>query len=447
MVSPDNSDGSASAASTAGQSGSPGILTAVTDIITNIEQAIQRTLAWDGTGHRPGSGDHWVSGDTNWDSFDLPTLVSMVAVPASPTQVDTVASAWRTNGAAITQSAENLTQSLSTLMSYWQGPAASQAVQSVTNSANWISTVGDTAAKMADSVEDSGGALQSAQNTMPGQPTNAFWTSFNTAADGANAGSAAGPVGAAAGAMSGGLTSVFGSGSEQTSMKQQAVQTMQRYEQAAVSIDSGTPQFSTPPSWGVVTGSTGGSGIPGLPTVSGSTLAGVGGGGLSTLPSFADSPLGRWNALTGGGPGAGGAGQLGIGGGHGADGGGFAGMFGGGGLGGVDDEERRSTTGDSQSGAAAVASAAREDPAGVVGRGAGSADSASVMEDVDGPGGAVAAPMGGGMMGGMGRGAGTGGDGEHRRRIPFEEDPFLTGLKAAPRVIGISSLDREDERK
>jgi hypothetical protein len=28
-------------------------------------------------------------------------------------------------------------------------------------------------------------------------------------------------------------------------------------------------------------------------------------------------------------------------------------------------------------------------------------------------------------------------DGEHRRRVPIEEDPFSTDLKAAPPVIGL----------
>jgi hypothetical protein len=28
-------------------------------------------------------------------------------------------------------------------------------------------------------------------------------------------------------------------------------------------------------------------------------------------------------------------------------------------------------------------------------------------------------------------------DGEHRRRVPIEDDPFSTDLKAAPPVIGL----------
>lgn len=481
VVSPDNSGGS-SPTDTTGQTGLNNWLVSVEQVVSNIQQAIQRTMTWDdgggngnggnGGGHgyqrQPGMGDRWVSGEVNWDTYDLPTLVSMVALPASPAQVDTVASAWRANGAAIAQSAENLNQSLTTLMNYWQGPAADAATKSVTDSANWISDVGETASKMADTVEDSGGALQSAQNTMPGQPTNSFWSAYNTAADGASTGSAGGPFGAAAGAMSGGLTSVFGSDSDSQAQKQQAVQTMQRYEQAAMSIDTGTPTFTAPPAWGVTGVSSGGVGINGGTLPAGPSVNGSGGVGLSTMPSFADSPLGRWNALTGtsSAGGLGGAGQfggLGAGGGHagGMD-GGFAGMFGGGFGGGGDDEEHRSGIGISSAGSqsgAGVASGAQEEPAGMVGRMGGAAGEAgataeagSVLEDVDGmaggggmTGGAVGAPMGGGMMGGMG-GRGNG-DGEHRRRIPIDEEPFLTGMKAAPRVIGENSFDREDGRK
>jgi hypothetical protein len=46
--------------------------------------------------------------------------------------------------------------------------------------------------------------------------------------------------------------------------------------------------------------------------------------------------------------------------------------------------------------------------------------------------------------GGLGMGGGAGGrrgedeeDGEHRRRVPIEEDPFSSDLKAAPPVIGL----------
>lgn len=408
-----------------------------------------------------GKDDRWVEGNVNWDTFELPGLTGMVAMPeANPSQVDTVAGLWRSNGAAITQGAEDLSQSLTSLMNYWQGAAAQQAADSVTASASWISAVGDTAAKVADQIENAGGALRAAQAAMPGQPTNPFWNSYNSAADGSAAGAAGGPVGAAAGAMSGGLTSMYGASANQNADKQQAVQTMQRFEQAAMSIDTSTPQFQPPPSWGPANGTSGGRRMspinvsgPGSGTVVTSN-SGPGNGG-STVPSFADSPVGRWNALTGGG--AGGPGSLGGLGdgtgsaGAGAGGGGALGLFGGfgGGLGSETDAERRAAAGTSGSGVGsgvsggAVASASPDDPA-MAGRIAGGAPgSGGLMEEVDGP------MMGGGMMGGGmlgGQGARGGAEGEHKRRIPYEEDPFLTGLKAAPRVIGLSGIGEDTEK-
>lgn len=444
-------DAAAGAGNTNGSAtGGTGILGLLSEVFSNIESALSRTVSGNEPKfHRPRHGDRYVNGDTNWDGYDLPSLVSMVASPASPSQVDTVAGLWRSNGAAISQSADNLSNSLATLMNYWSGSAADSASSSVSGSSGWITAVGDTASKMAEEIENASGALQSAQNNMPGQPTNSFWTAYNTAADGSTAGAAGGPFGAAAGTMVGGLASVFTAGSSQTAMKQQAVQTMQRFEQAAVSIDTGTPLFQTPPSWGTASASTAGGVIPNFNIAdTGPTLPG-GASGLSTLPSFADSPIGRWNALTGGigGAGGGGFGTGGVGsvGGSGGD----VGLFGGGmfGVGGLGKDEERSGSAPMSGGA--ISAAAREEAtaAGMVGRTGMNAEglgAAGIMEEVDGAGAGGMMPMGGGMMGGMGARGGS--DGEHRRRIPIEEDPFLTGLKAAPRVIGLSSLDREDDK-
>jgi hypothetical protein len=46
-------------------------------------------------------------------------------------------------------------------------------------------------------------------------------------------------------------------------------------------------------------------------------------------------------------------------------------------------------------------------------------------------------PMGGAPMAGMGMGGQAGGQ-AHRRRVPFDaDDPFDTGEKASPPVIGL----------
>lgn len=446
-----------------------GIIGFLDGVFSHIDQAIARTKTWNDETHHHhhgasqqtsgGGGDQWVTGGTNWDAYDLPTLVSMVAAPASPSQVQSVAGLWRTNGTAITQSADSLSQSLTTLMNFWQGTASQTVSDSVANTSSWITTVGDTAGKVADQIEDAGGALQSAQNTMPGQPTNPYWAAYNTAADGATTGTAGGPFGVAAGTMVGGMASVFTANSDSSAEKQQAVQTMQRFEQAGMSIDTGTPTFTTPPTWGTGT-TTGTGGVAPAVTVGAPGTQPQSTPNLTTTPSFADNPNGRWNALTGGAfgkggaiSGAGGLGKVGAG-------GGAMGLFGGGALSAVDDAERHGTTPGAVSGASTAAVARGEDAAGVPGRNTGASGSGtdgaevtSVMEEADAGGPAAARGAAGGgmmgtpMMGGMGGMGGRGSDSEHKRRIPFEEDPFITGLKAVPPVIGLAGTEREDTER
>lgn len=397
--------------------------------LNKVFQDINKAMSGD-TDHFGHHGDRYVTGDVNWDGYELQSLVGMVASPADPSQVDTVAGLWRTNGAAITQGAENLSQSLTTLLSYWQGSAANQATAAVTNTANWITTVGETAGKLADSVEDAGGALRSAQSTMPSVSTTALVTSgFNPAAAGAGAATAAGPAGAATGALMGGLTSMFDAGASDTAAKQQAVQTMQRYQQAATTIDTNTPQFAAPAAWtssgigSTTTSGTGaltGAGATSLASASGSALAGQ---NLSqtTAPSFADNPAGRWNALTGGGK---------IGGIGGGGGGSFAGaLLGAGGVGeqAADRQKAASASGSS--------SGVVNETGGVAARG----DASSIMEDVGTQG--TAGTPGAPGMGAPGARMGGGQEGDYRRRIPFEEEPFTTGLKAVPPVIGLNPTD------
>ncbi|MFC7613091.1 hypothetical protein ACFQV2_05095 [Actinokineospora soli] len=256
-----------------------------------------------------------------------------------------------------------------------------------------------------------------------------------------------GPIGAAFGAAIGGIASAFGFGSNKKKMKRKAVQTMQRYETALLGVDGTTPQFNAPsdgvdPGTDPVHGTPPGTGAPGpgVPPPSGSLPPDLGSGprvpppmptpDLGTTPSLAPGFESgwekRWQGLTGMGPGAGGGpganglnglggGPLGFGGlpgagagrgvgmgagaGRGAAGGRGAGRPGLGGLG------RGGALGDKQRGAA-----------GRFGRGTGF---------------------------GQGYGSGAGGarkeeDGEHRRRVPIEDDPFTPhDLRAAPPVIGL----------
>ncbi|HEY0803548.1 MAG TPA: hypothetical protein VGD84_00720, partial [Pseudonocardiaceae bacterium] len=225
-------------------------------------------------------------------------------------------------------------------------------------------------------------------------------------------------------------------GSNQDKLKQQAVQTMQRYEQAGTSIDPSTPTF-TPPSAGI-TGASGGTAISDPGTVQGVGLNPQ----VSTVPSLAVDPTGRWNALTGGVsglPGVGGAGGIGGGGMGGGGLGSVVGGFGpiGGSLAGGGQFGRSGST------RSLAADAARRGGSSAVEEGVGAREGAgrsgSMLDNVDQPRNGQS-PYG---MGG-GRGARNEDDKEHRRRIPFEEDPFVTGMKAAPPVIGLTRTDRGD---
>lgn len=373
--------------------------------------------------------DLWVNGGVNWNGFGLKTLIKMVAERSSPAQLNALAGEWSRHGSAVSSASQDLQKALDKLLHYWTGQASDEAVRKVTTNARWIGELGDTAQQMSGPIQDASGALRSAQDTMPGVPKNNWLAS---AGGGAAAGFAVGgPIGAAFGAAIGGIVSVFGFGSKKKKMKRKAVQTMERYEGALLGIDQTTPQFGLP-SDGTNPG-TGPGGRPdpgiGQPPIVGPPPGGIHipkpsppPGNSVTNPSFAGGPDARWQQLTGLGPGGvngwqtpGGGG--GAGGGFGANAlGGFPGMVG--------------------RGAAGGGAYGR----GGAGRGAGGF-----------PGGMGMGGRGGDReYRGRGRfnttgpfGGGTGGrrdqeeDGEHRRRVPIEEDPFTTDLKAAPPVIGL----------
>jgi hypothetical protein len=398
--------------------------------------------------------DLWVNGGVNWDGYGLEPLIKMVAERASPGQLNALAGEWSRHGGAVSQASEDLSRALTKVMAYWSGSAADEAVRKVTTNARWIGELGDTAQQMSRPIMEASDALRSAQDTMPGMPKNNW---LATAGGGAAAGFAvAGPIGAAFGAAIGGIASVFGFGSKKKKMKRKAVQTMQRYEGALLGIDQTTPQFGAPsdgsnPGTGPTPNPGDGIDRPGGPPVP----PGIGGGGPRprplpvddlnvTAPSFAGTPEGRWQSLTGMNPG--GSGLPGFGTGGGGTGGGL------GAFGAVPGMA-------SGRGAGAMGPyAGGRGGAGAGGRGAGGRGGVGR----GGAGGFPGAGMGGaggrgdrefrgrgrfskaGAFGGMGGAGGAGGrraedeeDGEHRRRVPIEEDPFSSDLKAAPPVIGL----------
>jgi hypothetical protein len=385
-------------------------------------------------------GDHYVTGGTNWNGYSLESLIKMVAQQANPAQLQFLADTWRRQGEKLSSSADNLQRSLERLMQFWSGAGSEEAATTVARNSQWIMNLGETSTKIAEPVDDSGGALRSAQSTMPGAPKSGFWSGLGTAGGAAAAGFAVGgPFGAAAGAVIGGIASAFGFGNSKKKLKKKAVQTMTRYETAILGIDRATPQFSQPvngirdPGWTRPTprppvgplppGHT----IPGGPGATPPGSGGPGGGGewpgpgsnFGTTPSFADSPSSRWASLTGTGP-------------YGLGAGGAAGF----GLGAGEDAARNSRLfgGGMGMGAGAGFGAGGMPPmAGAGGRGTDIERGASKYGRAAGRAGAS-----GYGPGGMGAGsANKEEDAEHRRRFPVEEDLFTGDLKAAPPVIGL----------
>ncbi|WP_037263155.1 WXG100 family type VII secretion target [Kibdelosporangium aridum] len=195
--------------------------------------------------------DIYVTGGTHWNGYSLESLIKMVSREANPAQLQFLADTWRRQGQTLSAGAADLERSLLALMQFWSGAGADEARAKVAHNAKWISGLGQTATRIAEPVDDSGGALTSAQSTMPGAPTGGLWSGLGTAGGAAAAGFAiGGPFGAAAGGGIGGLASAFGFGSNKKKLKRKAVQTMTRYETAILGIDRATPQFG-PPSDGI----------------------------------------------------------------------------------------------------------------------------------------------------------------------------------------------------
>ncbi|WP_026316516.1 WXG100 family type VII secretion target [Actinokineospora enzanensis] len=426
--------------------------------------------------HRRGRevDDSYVTGGVHWDGYSLKSLQRMVGDQANAAQLDMLAQEWARHGQRVGQASRDLSRSLSRLMQFWSGSASEDASRVVVSNASWVSQLGGTAQQMAEPIQDAGGALRSAQSTMPGgSPSSPFMA---TAGGGAAAGFAVGgPVGAAFGAAIGGIASAFGFGSNKKKMKRKAVQTMQRFETAVLGIDGSTPRFGTP-SDGVDPGRTPiqptppRTGVPGPgvtlpPTPHDPRLTPPpppptsypGAPSQGTTPSFApgfDSGWeGRWRGLTNFGPGGqlpGGFGSNGLN--PGLNGPNAANL----GLGGFPFGAGRGGPAAGRLGAPGSGfGAGRVGADG--GRSRGGAGRGSGFGGAGGPGsglgrdgrrGASRFGRANGFNDPNGRGRNGYGvppgardeeeDGEHRRRVPLEDDPFTTSdLTAAPPVIGL----------
>ncbi|WP_147460192.1 hypothetical protein [Actinokineospora cianjurensis] len=472
-----------------------GMIAGLDDVVRRMAEqaehaAAARRAAEQERRRRREADDSYVTGGVHWDGYSLKSLQRMVGDQANAGQLDMLAGEWARYGEKVAQASKDLSGSMTKLLQFWSGSASQDASRTVVSNAAWISQLGGTAQQMADPIQDAGGALRSAQSTMPGgSPSSPF---LATAGGGAAAGFAiGGPVGAAFGAALGGIASAFGFGSNKKKMKRKAVQTMQRFETAVLGIDGTTPRFGTPadgvdpgvnrpqpqpPRTGVPGPGVTVPGGPGRgPSDPSAPVPGFGGGpSMGTTPSLAPGFdkgwENHWRGLTGVGTGGqlpggigsnvgNGPGNIGLGGG-----GYVPGGFGGGGRGGANGSGRAGLgSGVGAGGRGADGSRGRGGAGrGLAGAGAGS--SGTGRGGLAGGGGS-GVPGGGrgrdGSRGGsrFGRASGFGTDphgrsgsgygmppgsardkeedGEHRRRVPIEEDPFTTAdLTAAPPVIG-----------
>jgi hypothetical protein len=352
-------------------------------------------------------GDQYVSGGVNWAAFTLEELVAMVSDQASVPQLQRLADDWRETGEGMVAAADYLANALDDLMNFWSGASADQARRAVALNAQWVGDLGTTATNMGDPIDEAAGALKSAQDAMPELPaaTSEPGSAPKGAADAAAA-TEGSQLGAAVGATAAGSESAFQARAQQDELWQIAVETMQRFEAAALGIDQAVPQFE------------GQSNVL-RPRVEIGDLPGPADGGeWNGKVDGATGVDARWQALTGL---TDASAAMPRGATFGATGDGFGGASGGGGGGGV------------LSGPGTIGGVP-DRVGGVVGGRPGMPAMAS------GAGSSASSP---GMMGPMGApmaGAGAGSDsgGQHRRRVPYEgDDPFDTGEQVSKPVIGL----------
>jgi len=379
-----------------------------------------------GTGSTAASSDFYVNGGVNWPGFVLEELVAMVAQKASVPQIERLALDWRTAGDGIVDTADYLADALDDLMNYWSGPSADKARNTVALNAQWVSDLGTTARDMGAPIDEAAGALKAAQETMPDMPAIApaeqpGSAPINSEQAAALTGS---PLGGAVGATAAGSRSAFAAQAEQGDAKRVAVETMQRFENAAVGIDRATPRFLgqndtlVPREDGLVFDPATGEWVKKVTTTTGIDMRWD---LLTNLPIDATTAQRALGIADGNGN-------------FGLINGNFTGVggIGGGGAGAMN----LSPISGGNSAVGAIGGASPESLGGAVPTRGGAlpTTAAGVLggsnaHGVGGPMGAT--PMGaGGLMSGATQ--------PHRRRVPYDaDDPFDTGQKASPPVIGL----------
>jgi hypothetical protein len=361
--------------------------------------------------------DQYVNGGVNWSAFTLQELVGMVSDKASAPQLERLADDWRETGDGVVAAADYLADALDDLMNYWSGKSADQARNTVALNAQWVGDLGATARDMGGPIEEAAGALKSAQEAMPKLPATPPQTVPGSAPLGADAASTVtdgSPLGAAVGATAAGSESAFQAQAQQEEMKRIAVETMQRFEAAAVGIDQSTPQFQAQST--VLRPRVDDSGRQAddlwLQRVNGATGVDPRWQALTGMTDTSASAATRARVFDdvdgfgGGGAAIGGGGGAGV----------VAGPL-----------AARGTVGGTPE---LVGGGSSGRPLPVAGSG--------VVAPVNTSAPGMTGPIGAPMTGGMGMAGAQAGAGAHRRRVPFDgDDPFDTGEKASKPVIGL----------
>lgn len=360
-------------------------------------------------------GDYYVSGGVNWAGFTLEQLVAMVADKASAPQLERLAEDWRDTGDGVVDAADLLADALDDLMDFWSGESADQARNTVALNAQWVGDLGLAAKDMGTPIDEAAGALKAAQEAMPKLPAVPPAVQPGSAPHAATEATnlTGSPLGAAVGGTAAGSQSAFEAQAQQEELKRVAVETMQRFEAAAVGIDRATPQLP-------------GQSTELRPRVEDPDFDPDSDLWLSTISMTSDVDL-RWQLLTNQlDPGTSAQSQ----GGYSGGGGGGGGFSGGGSVGGL---------------AAGIGTGARMGLGPLTGRATPGEATERSPGQLVGRAGPTPSPVGTGMHApmaaaplGAGMGAGAMSGEGHRRRFPFDaDDPFDTGQKASPPVIGL----------
>lgn len=366
--------------------------------------------------------DRYVTGGVNWAAFTLEELVGMVADKASVPQLQRLADDWRQTGDGVVDAADYLADALDDLMDFWSGESADKARDAVALNAQWVGDLGTTAKEMGGPIEEAAGALKSAQDAMPKLPPVPPAVVPGSAFRGAEEArfvTDGSPLGAAVGATAAGSESAFAAQAEQEELKRVAIETMQRFEAAAVGIDRATPRFQEQSDQL-------------RPRVDDLELTPGGDVWVSAVNVAAGVDL-RWQLLTGRNDAT--ASQRA--GGSFDDGAGFSGLSGGGSVTGVGGGGGGLGVLPGPVSGRAAGGGTPDHVGGITGGRPGlPTGPAGAMPSASGGAGGMAGPMGA-PMAGMGAGGQAGGQ-PHRRRVPFDaDDPFDTGQKASPPVIGL----------